>query len=232
MYRERVLLRRYREGQAAIAGFLDDYAFLAQGLIDLYETGFELRYLEAAEDLTRRQMTLFRNPETGAFYATQGNDGKLWMRMEDGYDGAEPSGNSVAAMNLLRLAEFGDRKDWREAADQMMRAFSARVEADPEAYPGILMANGYRAAPGKQIVLVGARGAAMNRMLRVVLEKFLPHKILLLVSSRDERRKLAARIEVVESMTSLNGKPTAYVCENYSCKLPVNQPSRLAELLQ
>jgi uncharacterized protein YyaL (SSP411 family) len=232
MYREGVLFRRYRGGEAAIEGFLDDYAFLAQGLIDLYETVFDLRYLEAAEELTRQQMSRFRNPDTGAFYTTTGKDGKLWMRMEDGYDGAEPSGNSVAAMNLLRLAEFGDRKDWREAADQMMRAFSGRVQADAEAYPGILTANGYRAAAGKQIVLVGERGEAMSRMLRAVHEKFLPHRIVLMVSSQDERRKLAARIEVVESMTSINGKPMAYVCENYSCKLPVNEPARLAELLQ
>lgn len=96
----------------------------------------------------------------------------------------------------------------------------------------MLMVNGYRSGPRKQIVLVGERGEEMNRMLRTVNEEFLPHKILLLVSSEEERRKLAGRIEVVQTMTSIEGRPTAYVCENYSCKLPVNEPARLAGLLR
>jgi len=232
MYREGSLLRRYREGEAGIEGFLDDFAFFAQGLLDLYETSGEPRYLDAAEELTRQMQQRFLNEESGAFYTTQGKDAKLWMRMEDGYDGAEPSGNSVAAMNLIRLAEFSDNKQLREAAGRLLRAFSEKLMADPEAYPGLLMSHGYGKAARKQIVIVGEEGAAMQAMLGEVHSRFLPHKILVPITSGERKKRMSARLEVIGTMTSIDGAPTAYVCENYTCKLPVNDPERLAGLLK
>ncbi|MCX6619828.1 MAG: thioredoxin domain-containing protein, partial [Acidobacteria bacterium] len=106
------LFRRYRDGDAAIPAFLDDYALFVQGLLDLYEASFELRYLEAAVSLTEKQIELFEDRENGAFFSSGAGDQRLVLRMKDDYDGAEPSGNSAAAWNLLRLARITGREDF------------------------------------------------------------------------------------------------------------------------
>ena len=118
-----VLLRRYRQGEAAIPGFLDDYAFFAQALLDLYETGFDWRDLELAIGLTEKMLELFEDRENGAFYSTAAGDPTLVMRIKEDYDGAEPSGNSVAVLNLLRLAAMTDRADFRASADACAGGF-------------------------------------------------------------------------------------------------------------
>src|SRR5207302_3583835 len=110
-----VLRRRYRDGDAAIAGFLDDYAFFTQALLDLYETQFDTRDLDLAMRLTEKQRELFEDKDNGGFYSTAGG-ANLVLRLKEDYDGAEPSGNGVAMMNLLRLAQMTDRAAFRESA--------------------------------------------------------------------------------------------------------------------
>ncbi len=123
------LLRRYRAGEAAIPGFLEDYAFLVQGLLDLYETAFDPAYVETAIRLTEEQRRLFEDRADGGFYASAAGDASLALRLKDSDDGAEPSGNSVAALNLLRLAQFTAREDFRECAARIFRAFAGTLNA-------------------------------------------------------------------------------------------------------
>src|SRR5262249_40923970 len=111
-----VLLRRYRDGEAAIPGFLDDYAFFVQALLDLYEASFSAQYLVEADALTRQMLARFEDPGNGGFFSTAEGDPSLVLRIKDDYDGAEPSGNSVALMNLLRLAEITNDDLFRRAA--------------------------------------------------------------------------------------------------------------------
>jgi hypothetical protein len=224
-----VLLRRYRQQDAAIPGFLDDYAFFAQGLLDLYEADFHLPYLQAAIRLTEKQLELFEDKSGGGFFSTAAGDSSLVMRMKDDYDGAEPSGNSVSACNLLRLAQMTDRKDFRDASDRLLRAFAPRIGAQPVAVPQMLAAYEFNLSKPKQIVLVGREG--LPAMLHELNSRFLPHKIVLLVNGEQSRKALSAYLPVIETMTEEGGKATAYVCENYACQLPTADPRKFAELL-
>ena len=151
------LLRRYRQQEAAIPGFLDDYAFFAQGLLDLYETQFDLQHLESAVKLTEKMSELFEDRQNGGFFSSPSGDASLVMRMKDDYDGAEPSGNSIAVLNLLRLAEMTNREEFREAAQKSLRAFASRMAGIPSGVPQMLVAYDFSLAKPKQIILVGAR---------------------------------------------------------------------------
>ena len=227
-----LLLRRYRQQDAAIAGFLDDYAFFAQALLDLYETQFDVRYLQTAIRLTEKQRELFEDAEHGGFFSTAAGDASLLMRMKDDYDGAEPTGNSVAALNLLRLAQMTDRPDLRESAEKTLQAFASRISQMPSAVPQMLVAYEFSLSKPKQIILVGDRSTPHTReMLRVLHRRFVPDSIVLFVDDAS-RKTLAGYLPVIETMTADHGKTTAYVCENYTCKLPTADPAKLAELLQ
>ncbi|PYT32662.1 MAG: thioredoxin domain-containing protein [Acidobacteria bacterium] len=227
------LLRRYRQQEAAIPGFLDDYAFFAQGLLDLYETQFDLQHLESAVKLTEKMSELFEDRQNGGFFSSPSGDASLVMRMKDDYDGAEPSGNSIAVLNLLRLAEMTNREEFREAAQKSLRAFASRMAGIPSGVPQMLVAYDFSLAKPKQIILVGARSTPDTaEMLHRLHARFVPHKIVMLVGDDRERKTLAGWIPVIETMGRLGGKATAYVCENYTCKLPTAEPAKFAELIQ
>jgi uncharacterized protein len=226
-----LLLRRYRDGEAAIPGFLDDYAMLVQGLIDLYEAQFDLARLELAVRLTEKQLELFEDRERGGFFGSAEGDNSLVVRIKEDYDGAEPSGNSVALMNLLRLAEIANRGDFREAAARTLAAFAPRLAASPATLPEMLAACEFQAAGPRQIIVVGERSSA-EALLREVHSRFIPARVVLLVDSPETREKLAAAIPEVASMHKLDGRAGAYVCRDYTCRLPVFEAGKLAELLQ
>ena len=226
------LLRRYRQQDAAIAGFLDDYALFTQALLDLYESQFDTRYLQTAVKLTERQSELFEDTEKGGFFSTAAGDANLLMRMKEDYDGAEPSGNSVAALNLLRLAQMTGRKDFQDSASRTLRAFASRIMGIPSAVPQMLVAYEFSLSKPRQIILVGGRSAPETQeMMGILHARFVPNRIVLLVDE-DARKMLAGYLPVVESMTRIHGKTTAYICENYTCKLPTADAAKFAELLQ
>jgi uncharacterized protein YyaL (SSP411 family) len=227
-----VLLRRFRQGAAAIPGFLDDYAFFSQALLDLYETGFELRDLDLAIRLTEKMVALFEDTENGAYYSTAAGDPSLVMRIKEDYDGAEPSGNSIAALNLLRLAQITDRQDFRRSAARALEAFGSRMVAAPVGVPQMLVAYDFSISKAKQIVLVGERDAPDMRELRAAFySRFVPHGIVVLVNAAS-RQALARYIPTVADMTAIGGRATAYVCENYTCQLPTSDVAAFGQLLQ
>jgi uncharacterized protein YyaL (SSP411 family) len=234
MYREAegILLRRYRRGDAAIPGFLDDYAFFTQALLDLYETGFRWRDLQLAIRLAEKQTELFEDKEHGAFYSTAADDPALVMRMKEDYDGAEPSGNSIAVLNLLRLAQITDRRDFRESAERALAAFGSRMVAGPVGVPQMLVAYEFSGAKPKQIILVGERDAPdTRRLVRALHSRFVPNRIVLLVDA-ESRPAIARYLPVVADMQAIGGRASAYVCENYSCRLPTSDVDAFAQLLQ
>ena len=227
-----ILLRRYRQGEAAIPAFLDDYAFFTEALLDLYETGFEWRDLELAIHLTEKVAELFEDIEHGAFYSTAADDPTLVMRIKEDYDGAEPSGNSIAVLNLLRLAQIADRPDFRVSAAHALAAFGSRMVAAPVGVPQMLVAYEFSISKPKQIVLVGERDAPDTRRLLAALHsRFVPHRIVLLVNA-ESRQALARYVPAIAEMTAIGGQATAYVCENYACKLPTADVATFAQLLQ
>ncbi len=226
------LLRRYRKGQAAIPAFVDDYAFLIGGLLDLYETSFDVSWLAWAIELQESQDRLFWDAQAGGYYSTSGADPSILLRMREDYDGAEPSPNSIAAMNLLRLAQITDRKDWREKAEKTLSVFSGRMEQAPEALPQMAAAMEFHFSKPRQIVVAGAPGAPDTReLLAEVHRRFLPNKIVLLADGAAGQKQLGQWIPVVAGMSRKDGRATAYVCENYVCQLPTTDKSVVARLL-
>ncbi|MDQ2901289.1 MAG: thioredoxin domain-containing protein, partial [Acidobacteriota bacterium] len=217
-----ILLRRYRKGDAAIPGFLDDYAFFAQALLDEYETSFEFRDLALAIKLTEKQLELFEDKKHGAFFSSSDGDSSLVVRMKEDYDGAEPSGNSIAVLNLLRLAQMTSREDFRVPAEKSLRAFAERISTMPSGVPQMLVAYGFSLAKPKQVILAGGKSSPeLHQFLRVLHAHFLPEAIVML-----------AEDAAVENMKPIDGRAAAYVCENFACKLPITDPAKLGELLQ
>jgi uncharacterized protein YyaL (SSP411 family) len=228
-----ILLRRFREDEAAIPGFLDDYAFFTQALLDLYEAQFDPLDLELAGRLSDKMLELFEDGANGAFFSTGPDDASLVMRIKEDYDGAEPSGNSVAVLNLLRLAQMTGNPRYRESADKALEAFASRINTTPHAVPQMMVAFAFSIAKPRQVILAGRRSAPDTLdLVRELHRRFLPDKVALLVAEDESRAKLAANLPAIEGMHMVNGKATAYVCENYACQLPVSDVAQLAELLR
>jgi len=227
-----LLLRRYREGQAAVPGFLEDYAMLAQGLLDLYEMQFDLAHLEAAARITEKQMELFEDREGGGFFGAAAQP-DLIVRVKEDYDGAEPSGNSVSVMNLLRLARMTGRAEFRQSAERTLAAFTSRLAAAPIALPQMLAACEFLLREPREVVVAGDRGAPDTlALLRTLHGSFGPFRVTLLVDTEETRGRLARAIPSIQSMGKLDGRAAAYVCTNYACQAPVSEPAQLAALIQ
>jgi uncharacterized protein YyaL (SSP411 family) len=227
------LLRRYRQGEAAIPGFLDDYALLAQALLDLYETQFDFRHLELAIRLMEKAIELFGDAAGGGFFSSGASDASLVMRLKEDYDGAEPSGNSVAVLNLLRLQRMTGRSDFGVAAEAALAAFRQRLSLVPAALPYLLAAAEFAHGQPREIVIAGpADSAATHALVDELYRHFVPNRVVLLAGDEAMRGRLAAWNPAIASMTAEPGAAKAYVCRNFTCELPVSEPAELARLIQ
>jgi hypothetical protein len=223
------LLRRFRDGEAAIPAFLDDYAFFVQGLLDLYEAGFDVRRLEAALELTELMVARFEDTAGGGFFATAAGQGTVILRLKDDYDGAEPSGNSIAILNLLRLGQMTGARAFRDVAEKALAAFAGRLIAAPIALPQMCAALEYARAAPIEVVLAGSKEASAP-FLAELNRRYLPNKAVLLVN-RESRELLERHAPQIAAMEELQGAATAYVCENFACRMPTNDPEEFAKLL-
>ena len=231
--RAKTLLRRYRDSEAAIPGFLDDYAFFIAALLDLYEADFDPGHIELALELASTMGKLFEDSINGAFFSTAEGDSSLVLRLKDDYDGAEPSGNSIAVLDLLRLAHITDQSSLRESAERTLQALGPKISAQPVASPQMLVALDYDDSPRREVVIAGPRDAPLTKaFLGALRARFLPRTIALLIDSDETRNKLAKLFPAAATMREINAQPTAYVCQNYTCQLPTNEPSKFDELLQ
>ena len=179
---ESILLRRYRDGDAAIDGFLDDYAFLALALLDMYETTFEAADLAWAVHLAERAMELFEDPQAGGFFSTPDGQADLVLRLKDDYDGAEPSGNSGLALALLRLARMTGREEFRASrASATLRAFASALAGSAlRRCRRCWWRKPFAMGRPMEIVLAGPRDAAqLAAMLAAIHRQFLPHAVVM-----------------------------------------------------
>jgi len=228
----KILYRNYRGGRSDIEGFVDDYAFVIQGLIDLYEASFDIEWLKFATELRETQDRLFFDEKNGGYFSTSGKDESVFLRMKDDNDGAEPAASSVAALNLLRLSQVRDDPQLTERARKTIDAFAATLSHFPSAMPQMLVALDFSLSKPRQIVIAGKKDAPETKaLLKEVRRHFLPKTILLLADGSDGQKFLGEKNEAIRAMSTVEGKSAAYVCENFTCKAPVTDPKALSELV-
>jgi len=226
------LLHRYRDGQAAVQAHVDDYAFLIWGLLELYETSFDINYLKTAIDLNRDLITHFWDDISGGFYFTADDGENLLLRNKEIYDGAIPSGNSVSMLNLLRLDRITANSDFEEKAEKIGSAFSKTIKQFPAAHTELMVALDFGVGPSYEVVIVGDSQADDTKaMIKAIRRQFVPNKVVLLRQTEKEEPDIIRIAEFTKSQLSLDGKATAYVCLTYVCKLPTTDISKMLELL-
>jgi uncharacterized protein YyaL (SSP411 family) len=225
------LLHRYRDGQATIPAYLDDYAFLIWGLLELYEATFDVTYLNVAVDLHADMIEHFWDEESGGFYFTADDAESLLVRQKRIYDGAVPSGNSVAMLNLLRLGRMTARTDLEEKAERIGRAFSRSVMQAPSAYAQLMSAVDFGQGPSYEVIIVGDSQADGTRtMINALMSRFQPNKVVLLKPTEQKMPDIVRVAPFVQTYTSIDNKTTAYVCLNYQCTLPTTDVREMLKI--
>jgi uncharacterized protein len=215
---EKGLLRSWRGEASAIPGFAEDYAFLIQGLLDLYEAVWEARWLEWALELQERQDQLFRDEASGGYFGSAAGDPLISVRMKEDYDGAEPSANSISALNLLRLGRMLHDESFESRARAILASSREALTRAPTAVPQMLVALDLALSPPAQAVVAGAPDSADVREWNQKLHReFSPRRVLLLT---DDNSFLLERVPELASMKPLQGRAALYLCENFSCQAP------------
>jgi len=227
------LLARYRDGEAAYLGYLDDYAFLIWGLIELYEATFKADYLKFALDLNKDLLKYFYDDDNGGLYLYGSDSEQLIVRPKDVYDGATPSGNSVSAVNFLRLGRLTGDADLEDKAYEQLSAFGSMIEEYPMGYTHMLMALLFMNSNASEIVIVGSNeDKNAQRMLEIANTRFMPFTV---VVFKDEGAVAAGITDIAaytEGQIMIEDRATAYVCDNHSCRAPVTDVEGFIELLQ
>ena len=231
--KSKLLYRNYRNGRSDIEGFADDYAFVIQALLDLYEASFDVEWLKLAVELQETQDRLFYDEKNDGYFSTSGKDQSVFLRIKDDNDGAEPAASSVAALNLVRLSQIRNDQRMSERARKTIAAFATTLSHFPSAMPQMLVALDYSLGKPRQIVIAGRKNAPETKaMVKEVHRHFLPKTILLLADGDEGQKYLGERNEAIGAMLQIDGKPAAYVCQNFTCKAPVTDPKQLEELLK
>jgi len=226
------LLARYRDGEAAYPGYLDDYAFLIWGLIELYEATFRVEYLRLALSLNKDMLRYFRDEERGGLYLYGSDSEELIHRPKDVYDGATPSGNSVAALNFLRLSRLTGDSSLEDLAYEQFNAFGAMIGSYPMGYTYMLMALLFARGKAGEAVLVGDRtDENAVRMLELINKSFLPFTVTVFKDAEAVNSDIAGITPYTADQVMIDDKTTAYICENFSCRAPVTDVEHFKELI-
>lgn len=226
------LLHRYRTGQAGISANVDDYAFFIWALIELYQSTFEVHYLKTALELNNNLVEHFWDNDSGGFYFTADDSEQLLVRQKESYDGAMPSGNSVAMLNLLRLSRLTANPKLEELARGISRTFSRQIKRAPLAHTQMLSAIDFVMNQSYEIVIVGqSTGQDTAAMLRVLSSRFLPNTVVILKPAQEKSPQIVKLATFTKWHTAIDNKATAYVCTNYSCKLPTTDIRKMIEQL-
>jgi uncharacterized protein len=227
------LQHRWRDGELTIPAFLDDHVFLIWALLELYDATLDSTHLADAIELQKRADALFWDDDNGGFFFSPDDGEKLLVRQKEVYDGAIPSGNSVAAWNLMRLARLTGRTDFSQRADAVFAAFASDTARGASAHSHMADALLFASSPSLEIVIAGEAGADdTEALLSKVRATYLPQAVTLLVepdSAGDLVRKIAP---FTENHVPVEGNAAAYVCRDYACKMPTTDPAELAKLLK
>ena len=226
------LLHRWRDGDAAVLGTTDDYAFLIWGLLELYEATFDATRLETAIALNEEFVRKFWDGDNGGFFFTAADAEDLIARKKEPYDGAIPSGNSVAVLNLFRLARITGQADLESKALAIGRAFGGDVARQPSAYAMMLCAADFGIGPAAEVVIVGnPEDRGTQEMLLTLRAAYEPNKTVILRPASESNPAISQIAEFTRAMGAINGRETAYVCRNHACQRPTNDPAEMLRLL-
>jgi uncharacterized protein YyaL (SSP411 family) len=227
------LLRSYREGPAAIHGFASDYAFLINGLLDLYQADFDLDWLRWARRLQDTLDLHFWDQARNGYFSTSDRDPAILLRLKEDYDGAEPTPNSVAVLNLWRFGQIFHNEVLLDHARHALRALASRLEAQPFAMPLLLVGAALLETPPIHLIIHSPDRdhPVLAPMLAEARRRHLPQMVVLLIADEAARDYFAPRHSVIENLPAEAGTPTAYLCENFTCQLPVRRPEELRKLI-
>ncbi len=228
------LLASYRGGHADHLAYVDDYAFLSWGLLELYETGFESWCLRQAIALSRQMLSLFWDDRAGGLFFSGSDGEELIVRSKEIYDGSTPSGNAVAAYNLLRLARLTGDKQFEEKGRKIFSAFAGEVNRNPSAHVFLMLAELFAVSPPVEIIILGDPGAGNTReMIDVLNSVYLPHKTVILYPGADSGRDLTALVPFIEDLPiGKTRETTAYLCRNFTCQRPIKDVNILRDSLK
>jgi uncharacterized protein YyaL (SSP411 family) len=227
-----VVKRRYREGDSAIDGYAEDYAYLIFGLLELFQASGDPRWLEWARTLQRRQDEQFWDAEHGGWFNTTGTDPSVILRMKEDYDGAEPSPSSISVLNLLMMAHLTNEGELFERIDRTLKMFGPQIGKLARAIPMMMAALSTYHAKVAQVVIVGARqDESTQALLREAAAKYDPFSVLVPVEPGESQSRLARMLPFISAMTARGGRATAYVCHDFTCGEPATDAAGLAERL-
>jgi len=227
------LVHRYREGHAGLDATLDDYAFFLWGLIELYESSFKVEYLERALALTQIMIDDFWDKAGGGFYFTGKDAETLLARPKEIFDGAVPSGNSVAAHSLLRLARVTGNTDYEIRAANIFKAFSKNIQPMPSSHTHLMMAVDFSVGPATEVVVVGdSKAKSTQRMLKTLQAEYLPNTVVVFKPTEIELPGIVNFAKYTEKQKSVNGETTAFVCRNHLCNPPTTDIKSMEKLLE
>jgi len=230
--KEGFLLHRYRDGQSAISGNLDDYSFFIMGLLDLYETTFNVSYLKTAIGLNKYLIKNFWDNENGGFYFTEINNSIASFRKIDIYDGAIPSGNSVELLNLIKLSRITADGSLEDKALRIVKAFSETIGKNPEAYTKFISSFNFMIGPSFEIVIAGDMDSdETKKIISSINSIFVPNKVVILRTIESNESEITRIAHYSKDMQIINNKPTIYICSNYECISPTNNINEVMKLL-
>ena len=225
------LKKRYRNGNAGLDAHLDDYAFLIWGLLELYDATLDISYLSEAIQFSRIMVEDFMNPD-GGFYLGGDNSEKLIVRAMTGYDGAIPSGNSVAVMNLLRITRITGEVKWAEMADQLFKVFSKEIENAPTGFTSMLSAFLFESDSPKEIVIVGSmQDPIAQQAIKRLQTEYHPGNVILFKDTNDKMNQLNSIANWTNEHRPINDQTTFYVCEDFACKFPTTDLDQAFKLI-
>ena len=232
--RDGLLLRTYKDGKAKLNGYLEDYAFLVDGLLNLFEATGEFEWFEEAQALAGKMIEEFWDEKEGGFFFTGKSHEELIGRSKDYFDNATPSGNSVAAEVLLKLSTLTGNEDYRRRAVTVLRLIAQPMQRYPSGFGRALCALDYHLASPKEVVILGDPESAETRLLtHEIWKHYLPNKVVVRASTVDSKveDRLEQAIPLLQGKALIDNQPTAFVCEHYACKQPVTSPDDLAAQL-
>ncbi len=222
------LKRHFKDGPADVPAFCDDYAALSRACLDLYDATFEVSWLQKAEMLADKMTELFWDEAAGGFYNSS-EDPRVIVRFKEDYDGAEPSANALALEVGARLFHLVGREDWREKSEKTARAFGERLSSIPSAMPLLLRGKMILDAPPQHIVIAGEKADA-GELIQAAREGFAPFRHIILLDAKS-RGYLVAKQTFLAEMREVEGKPAAYICQNFACQRPVTSAAEVRGIL-